>query len=103
MMNTWFNNVNIFMEATGGVRELMRDLYTVSNGSSWTGSVEKDLWVFVEAADEYLRHNSGHLFTKVTEGKWEGFYAFLATVEWAIQHERTNITKENLLYLGIGW
>ena len=102
MVNTWFNNVNIYMEATAGVYELVNDLSEVSNATFWSGNLDMDLWRYVQWADQYLRHNQGHLFTKVRTGLWEGYYSFLATVEWAEQNQHTNITQQNLIYIGLG-
>ncbi len=104
MLNTWFNNVNIYFEASGSIRLMLNDIrHAAVNDPHWTGDIQQDFWKYVVTADRLLRNNTGHFFPRLTPGSWQGYYGFVAANHWMkTKANITNETASSVIYLGLG-
>jgi hypothetical protein len=104
MVNTWFNNVDIYFEGTGSMRRLQTTLSMYKQGD-----MDMNLWMYVENADVLLRRNSHHIHMRVMSGEWQGYYEYMAASQWANANEHREkmtkpepVTPDNVLVLAVG-
>ncbi len=50
------------------------------------GNLENALWMYIKNADELLRFNSDHLYTRVLPGPWQAHLGFISAMSWATRH-----------------
>jgi len=94
LVQTWFNNVNIFYEGSSPFRILMNSIARHNQLN-----IEKDLWSFVKTADHHLRHNTGHVFTRIHRGTWEAYFELVAAV--SVHDKEDKFEPESTLYIGL--
>jgi hypothetical protein len=98
LIDTWFNNVDIYFEGTGSIRLLDIDLSFVGS------SVEESVMDVVRSTDMRVRHNKGHFYGRVLPGTWQAYYQYLSTLRWVRSNKvlADRFTADNTLAIGLG-